>query len=268
MKKEERLVHKIKCLIRRIGLPRWLHHYGPKKYEFWHHLFALVVRQFCQLSYRRVSWLLDQLGMTVPSYSALAKMSKRLPNEVWQRLLAATHNSIVNVAALDSTYFARSNPSYHYLRRIDQRGPPGIPVKANVLVETRTKKVLAVKIRILPAGDCRDVTSVLKHCKPKILVADKGYDSEAVHEHCFDQGIISMIPTRQGVHRGFYRRKMQNIFRLRTYHRREMSESKFSSIKRTLGSIVRCRRARTIRAELLTKFIASNISLRLWDFFN
>ena len=259
MKKEIKLVNKVKRLIRRAGLPRWLHRFGPKKYEFWHHAIALLVKQCCQLSYRRVSWLLSQLGMTVPTYSALAKMVKRLPSSLWQRLLAATCSNNVHIAAMDSTFFARTNPSYHYLRRIDRKGPTGIPVKASVLVDTRRKKVIAARIRMWPRGDTLDMPALLKQCTPRILVADKGYDSEAVHEHCFHRKIVSMIPPRKSTKGGFYRRKQLKKFRLRTYHRREMVESKFSSIKSPFGSAVKCRRARAIRAELFVRFIVSNL---------
>ena len=259
MNKEARLIHKVKRLLRMAGQPRWLHRFGPKKYEFWQHMLALLVRQLCQLSYRRVVRLLRDLGFVVPSYSALIKMACRLPAGLWQRLLAATRSSKVCVAAVDSTTFARSNPSYHYLRRIDRAGPAGVPVKANVLVDTKRKKIVSAQVRVLPRADPRDVPALLKQCHPKILVADKGYDSEAVHEYCFERGITSMIPARKNVRHGFYRRKQLRKFNLRVYHRREMSESKFSSVKRCYGSTVRCRRARAIKSELFARFIASNI---------
>jgi hypothetical protein len=268
MNEKRGLIQKVKRLLRRARMPRWLHNFGPKKYEFWQHAIALLVRAICQLSYRRVSWLLRQLGQDVPTYSALIKMTQRMPQNLWQRLLAVTHSNNVYVAAIDSTFFARSNPSYHYLRRIGRIGPVGKPVKANVLVDTRRKKVLAAKIRVLPKGDCTDVPALLEQCAPHIVVADKGYDSEAVHEHCFERGITSMIPARINVKRGFYRRKQLKKFRLKTYHRREMSESKFSSVKRLCGSTIRCRRARTIRAELLARFIASNVFSRTLRLFH
>ena len=262
VEKQVRLVQKVKRLLRRAGQPRWLHRFGPKKYEFWQHMLALLVRQICQLSYRRVVRLLRDLGVVVPSYSALIKMACRLPAGFWQRVLAATRSGNVCVAAVDSTTFARSNPSYHYLRRIDQAGPAGVPVKANVLVDTRRKKIVSAYVRVLPRADPRDVPALLKKCHPKTLVADKGYDSEAVHEHCFERGIISMIPARKNVRSGFYRRKQLRKFKLRVYHRREMSESKFSSVKRCYGSTIRCRRARAIKSELFTRFTASNIFSR------
>jgi len=46
-----KLVYKVKRLIRRADCPRWLHHFGPKKYEFWNHtishnIISLIQRLF------------------------------------------------------------------------------------------------------------------------------------------------------------------------------------------------------------------------------
>jgi hypothetical protein len=265
---EEKLVKKVKRLLRKAGLPRWLHRFGPKKYEFWHHMLALLVKQVCRLSYRRTSWLLGQLGMKVPTYSALAKMARRLPSSLWRRLLAATNNLSVNVAALDSTMFSRSMPSYHYLARIDCRRPPGKPVKANVLVDTRTKHVITARIRVIPRHDVLDVPAVLRHAALRTLVADKGYDAESVHRLCHSKGITSMIPVRKHVRRGRYRRVMLAKWRTRTYRRREIAEATFSALKRKYGSSVRCRKARSIRAELFVRFIAHNIFMLLKQTFS
>ncbi|MEM3126858.1 MAG: hypothetical protein QW331_02210 [Candidatus Woesearchaeota archaeon] len=44
MKKTERLIQKLKRLLRTAKQPRWLHHFGPKTYEFIEHLHALFIR--------------------------------------------------------------------------------------------------------------------------------------------------------------------------------------------------------------------------------
>ena len=193
MAKTERLINKVKRLLRRVRMPRWLHHYGPKKYAFWQHAIALLVKAICNISYRRVSWLLRQLGQDVPTYSALIKMTQRMPAQLWNRLFATTHNNVTHIAAIDATTFARSNPSYHYLRRINEIRPTGKPVKVSILVDTQSKKIIAANIRVIPVHDTRDVPTLLAKCTPHILVADKGYDSEAIHEHCFERGIITPV---------------------------------------------------------------------------
>jgi len=100
MEKKAKLINKVKRLLKRLGCPRWLHHFGPKKYEFWQHIAALLVKQECKLGYRRVSRLLDYLGFDVPTYSALAKMVKRIPLVLWQNILKLTASFKVRTLSL------------------------------------------------------------------------------------------------------------------------------------------------------------------------
>ena len=256
---DNKLVKKVKCLLRKAGTPRWLHHFGPKKYEFWQHAIALLVKQECRLSYRRTTRLLSSLGWLVPTYSALAKMVKRLPLDLWQRLLAATCQPAW-LAAVDGTGLSRTSASPYYVKRID-REPDKRFVKLSIMVDTRRKKVLALHVRAKPAHDIKDVKQLLKLAPtPGKLLADKAYDAEWLHELAFSKGITTMIPIRKGTFRGFYRHKMLRLFRKRTYNRRSMVESVFSALKRKYGSSVSCRTARTQRAEVYCRAILHNIT--------
>ena len=257
MKKKEKLVYKIKRLLRRLGMPRWLHHYGPKKYELLHHLTALLVKHYCRLSYRRVKRFLDLLGLLCPTKSSLQRTAAKLDSMFWNQVLKATTPNPYLIA-LDSTGFSKSNPSYHYLKRIDGKMPK-IPIKLNVAYDTRRKKFCSAKARVLPAHDIKDAEFLIKNNKSKIVVADKGYNSEKLYEKAFYQETLLMIPKKKNMKRGFFRRKMHKKFNLRTYHRRELVEAGFSSIKRTQGSSVSSKKARTIRSELLGRLACQNI---------
>ena len=123
MEKKTKLINKVKRLLKRLGCPRWLHHFGPKKYEFWQHAVALLVKQECRLGYRRVSRLLRLLGFNVPTYSALAKMAQRIPLVLWQNLLKLTANFKVHIVSIDGTGMSRPLPSPYYYRRIDKPYP-------------------------------------------------------------------------------------------------------------------------------------------------
>jgi hypothetical protein len=257
MKKETKLVNKIKRLLRRLGCPRWLHHYGPKTYEFFDHLLALILRAFCRLSYRRVKQLFDLLGMKCPSKSALQYTSAKLDGNFWQKVLKATSGNPYLVA-IDSTGLSRSSPSYHYLKRIDGKMPK-VPIKLSVAFDTRKKKFCAAKVRVLPAHDIRDAKFLLRNSNPKIAVADKGYNSEKLYEFAADNNILLMVPKKKNAKRGHYRKKMSRHFRIRTYHRRELVESSNSSIKRCYGSSVSSKTVRTIRTEVYGRLACHNI---------
>jgi len=113
MKKETKLTKKIFSLLRAVGVPRFLHHFGPKTYDSRQHVFTLLVKEVCQMSFRRVSKLFSLLGFKVPTYSALCKSRKRIPVGLWQRLLNHTAGVYLGFIAVDSTGLSTNNPSFH-----------------------------------------------------------------------------------------------------------------------------------------------------------
>ena len=204
---------------------------------------------------------MDLLCLRCPTKSSLQRTAQKLDSRFWDRVLKAT-SSNPYIVAVDSTGFARTNPSYHYLKRING-ALPKIPVKVSIAFDTRTKKAIAARIRVLPSHDICDVISLLKLSKPKIVVADKAYDANWLHERCQEQGIKAHIPIRNygkpRFHRWDSRQKAAKFFKTRTYHRREMAESGNSSIKRTMGSSVSSKKARTIRTEIYGRLTCHNI---------
>ena len=257
MKKAEKQLNKVKRLLKRLGCPRWLHHFGPKTYEFFEHFFALLIKAFCRLSYRRTKQLLDLLDFHCPSKSALQYTAKKLNSNFWNRILKITCGNSYLVA-IDSTGFSRTNPSYHYLKRIDGKMPK-IPVKLSIAFDTRKKKFCGAKIRVLPAHDSKDAKFLLRKSDPKIAVLDKAYNSETIYEFSFDNDILLMIPKKSNAKRGYFRKKAQKMFKLRTYHRRSLVESGNSSTKRKYGSSVSSKRVRTIRTEIYARLACHNI---------
>ena len=258
MKKEIKLVKKVKRLLRLLGCPRWLHHYGPKTYEFLEHLCALLMRAFGRLSYVRVVQLFDLLGIKCPRKSALQETAAKLDANFWQRVLKVTSGQAYLIG-IDSTCLSRSNPSYHYLKRIDGKMPK-VPIKMSVSFDTWKKKYCAAKIRVLPAHDVRDARYLLLHSNPKIATADKGYRSEKLNKFAYEQDILLMIPMKSNVRNpGFFTKKMDKRFKIRTYHRRELVESGNSSFKRKYGSCVSSRKARTIRTEVYGRLACHNL---------
>jgi len=119
MKQKRGVVQKLKRLLRRLGCPRWLRHFGPKTYEFLEHLRALLIRAYCRVSYSRTKEFCDDIGIRCPSKSALQYTAAKLNSDFWQRILSVTCGNSYLVA-IDSTSLSRTNPSYHYLKRIDR----------------------------------------------------------------------------------------------------------------------------------------------------
>ena len=260
-----KLVHKVKRLIRRAGLPRWLHRFGPKKYEFWQHAVALIIKQECRLGFRRVSNLLTLLGFRSPTYSALAKMVKRLDWKLWRKLLDATNTQKLNLVAIDGSGMSRPLPSPYYYRRIDKPYPIEIPLKLSIAVDTRTKKIVALRIRAKRSHDIKDAKYLISHLpsKPRCILADKGYDAEYLHQFCVDRGIQTCIPVRNngkprvGITRLRY--TLAKKITQRRYGRREMVETVFGATKRKFGASVSSISVHARRTEMYCRAIAHNI---------
>ena len=274
MDKENKLINKVKRLIRRIGLPRWLHHYGPKKYEFLNHAVAYIIKQECKLGYRRVTRLLRWLGFKCPCPSALCTSFNKLPLQVWQKLLNATTKQKLNLIAIDASGMSRPLPSPYYYKRIDKPYPVEIPLKVSITVDTKTKKILSLRLRSKKAHDLRDVKYLIKRLpsKPNFLIADRAYDAEWVHSFCNERGIKTCIPLKRkgkAIHKMWSLRRIneKNVVK-RRYGRREMAETAFSSIKRMFGPSVSSVKFSAQRAEMYCRAIAYNIFLFSCDFLN
>lgn len=273
MEKQAKLVQKVKRLLRRAGLPRWLHRFGPKKYELWHHVLALLLRQECRLGYRRITRLLRNLGFSVPCPSALCMSAKRIPLALWQLILSATA-SAAHLVAIDGSGMSRTLPSPYYYKRIDKPYPVEIPLKLSILIDTRSKKILALRLRAKRAHDIKDAKYLLNRAiRPSKLVADKAYDAEWLHRFCASLNIKAIIPMRdygtKKIYRGkSFRKYAQKNFRTRTYNRRAMIESVFSAIKRKFGASISSTTISAQRAEMYCRAIAHNIFVAFIDFLN
>jgi len=269
MKKEEKLVNKIKRLLRRLGCPRWLHHYGPKKYELYQHVFAFVVMAVCRLSLRRVYKFLGMFGYEVPTFSALCKSRKRISPTLFQKVMVLTSGENHQLVAIDSTGISMANPSHHYIKRIDRKKPIKSYVKQSTLFDIENKTFIALRVRSKPRHDIKDAEYLLKRADiQKTLFGDTAYDSEKLHEYCFERGIQTQIKPRKNVKRGFYRRKQMKNYSESKYHQRSLIESGQGGMKRKYGGYTLAKNWRAIRNEAYSKGIAYNLRLSSVEIFN
>jgi len=268
MKKEVKLIKKVKCLLKQLKCPKYGHRFGPKTYEFYQHIFALVMRWYCRLSYRRVVILLNLLGIECPSKSALQYNACKIKACWWNRIIELTSGNKHEIVAIDATGICRTNPSYHYLKRINSK-PPKMFVKLSASLDVKTNKFCAAKIRIIPTHDIKDAKILIKRSKSKIIVADKGYDANHLHEYCFENNIEAHIPMRiygNSIHKMWSKRRLAaKHFNENTYHKRELVESGFGSLKRVYGSSVNSKKASTIRSDIYGRILCHNIFLKLWS---
>lgn len=262
MKKEVKLVKKLNGLLKQLNQREYLHHFGPKKYKFVSHAVALLLKEALKCSFRRISRLLHQLDVITPTYSALCKSRKRIPIQLWNSLLKATAGMKHDVVAVDSTGFSNSNPSHHYIKRINRRDPIKSYTKLSALFDLIRKKFTALRVRIKPRHDMKDVKYLLRQSSPKKkLIGDSAYDAESLHEYCYWKNIKAIIKPRVNSKKGWARKKHMKFYSEEEYHQRSLIESGFASLKRKYGGYVLAKKSRSIKAEIYCKAISHNLRL-------
>ena len=198
MKEKRRLVHKIKCLLKKIGAPIYLHIFGPKMYKLWQHVFALFVKANCSLSYRRTTKFLRELGFSVATKSTLQRYSAKLLLPFWQKMFNNTISKVTDTVSMDGTGLERTKTSQHYIKRIDGKMPFSKGFHFGIIVG-EDNKILSLRIRKRFTHDMTDARYLAKRLpsKPKIIVMDKAYDSEKLHQYFAQQNIWSIAPVKK-----------------------------------------------------------------------
>lgn len=260
MTEKQQLYKKITGVLRAARVPAHLNTFGPKKYCTAQLVLGLAVREAYHLSYRRAADFLAEWADIHLHWTTLQKFCKRVSVTLWQGLLRASAQIESFLAAIDATGFSRSNPSFHYLRRIDGK-TPSTPVKLSSMIDVNTRRVLSARIRMRARGDTKDVMGLVRgaHKKPWCIVMDKGYDSEPLLLQLDAIGIWGIAPPRNNAKKGWLRRKLLRNFPTNTYNQRSVVEAVFSSIKRLYGGHVRARKAIGARAEVYMKLILYNL---------
>jgi transposase len=261
-KKQSKLHRKICRLLKKLNYGRFLHHFGPKKFTLVQHLVALLIKEMSRLSFRRVVLLFGIFDFEVPTYSALCKSRKRIPHYLWNSLLQLTSGLQHEKVAIDGTGFSRTNPSFHYVKRINRRRPIKTYAKLSALFDIESKKFCALRVRAKPRHDFQDVKYLMNSVgKMKYLYGDTAYDAESLHEICFNKNVQTFIKPRKNVKRGFYRKKQMKNYSDEEYHQRSLIEAGFGSLKRKYGGSVSGKGIVSLKSEIFCKAICHNLSL-------
>jgi len=272
MKKKRTILQKFNDLIRKARIPRWLHHFGPKKFTAWQHMKCLLLKEKLKCSYRRLLALLPYFNIKkIPHRSTLIKFSKRIPVWMWNLLLKSSiKEENCTYGAIDATGISRIHASNYYLRRIDRK-PDKRYIKLSLYVDVKRRKILSARIRAKPRHDVNDVCYLIRQSPylAKKNLMDKGYDSNNLHRFFRDKGVTAIIPVRESSQRlreypkGVYRREMYMDFPKKEYNLRNIAETVISVIKRKYGDYVNTQSIAAQRTQIYSRLILHNISLAI-----
>jgi len=207
------------------------------------------LRIYLEKSYREALDLLSEMPQILaeiglepgdlPHHSTLVKAFDRFEMKIWRvllRLSAQLHDT-ADHAAMDATFFDRETASKHYCRRTNYRVQT---LKTTALVDTKTQAVLDVHCTTEKRHDTQIGWQLALRNAGEIasLAADKGYDWQQLREKLREEGVRPLIK-----HREFRPIDCAHNARIdgSLYGQRALSETVFSTIKRTLGHAVRAR---------------------------
>lgn len=149
--KAAKLVKKVKCLLKQLGCPRWLHRFGPKKYTAWMHLKCVFLKEKLKdYSWRDlVSNVLPYFfpGRKIPHFTTLQKFARRMPIALWNQILRwSAQANYCAVDAIDGTGFSRTKANSYYTKRIDRDTPLKRHLQVIIYTDCRRRKVISAKV--------------------------------------------------------------------------------------------------------------------------
>lgn len=273
-------------------LPLYAHQFSPKKFTQPQLFACLVLKIIFKTDYRGISCFLADmpnlrriLGLkSVPHFTTLHKASQRLlkQSNITSLLSGtiATLTKSIPLAALDSTGFQSGHISPYYYS-IREKAAKNLSwnhfrrwPKIAVIVDVVTHLIIACFPTRGPGRDTKHFKETLAQLPPeftiKHLVADAGYDSEAIHAYAREKlGIITTIPPTAAPKSKLlphkpYRRLMAVEFDRKSYRQRWQVETVFSMIKRNLGYTIRAKKEQAQNAEIVLLALTHNLKIILF----
>ena len=176
----------------------------------------------------------------LPHPSTLCLAFDRIELDICRVLLrqSAQLHDIGDLAALDATYFERSPASRSYCNRTEYDVQK---LKATKLVDTDTNIILDLHYTTTREGSDADICKQLarRHAgELQALAADKGYDCTWLREYLRELDIRPLI--KHCINKPYHHAHNARIDDT-LYNQRSISESVFSSVKRSLGVALRAR---------------------------
>lgn len=267
-------------ILRKMRVPLFLHSKSKHTFSVHQLILILVLRQYESKSYENmIEWLevsseiVVMLHLkTIPHFTTLQKATARLSDillhvAIGRFIQIITSNKIF--AGADATGFEDTHRTPYYSYRCSLRHSF---TKMSAGSDMSSQLICAVTIQHHPVShDIKAFPELWKKMKSitpmKIMVLDKGYDSESIHRLIRNNKTKSIIPTRnftplisrtRGQYRKLMRRSFDEVEMQTQYHQRNKCETVFSVIKRKFGSHTKSYHNSMKTKELLYRILAYN----------
>jgi len=213
-------------------------------------------KELCELKW--TSWL----GIkSLPGKSTLHDWLKMFDMQTIRQLLQyIVTDEKPSLMAIDATGIDSWQRSRHYQWRI---GEPNMPyVKFDIIVDVHSKLIHDFTIRTKPRHDVLGAEGMFKRMKHKgvKILADKGYDSEPLHEIAHEMGNSMYAPVRKSTRKrpkGWFRRRC--VEKDPEYSMRNIVENTFKVFKQVRVSALRSKKAVMKKREIAWHVIIYNL---------
>lgn len=258
-------------LCKRAGIKKYSSKYSNKLFTNYQHIVLLVLKQKTGVGYEAfileelIEWphVIEFLKLkSIPNPDTLNKFATRTKQTILELVLlrSLTRTGVKKlVLGQDGTGFKSKKISHYYIFRLEyfqrtkkkkgrckKKRKRRKYIYVQIMVELRTQMPIAVGISRKPADDYNKFMPVAKKViklekNVKLVVLDKGYDAEKVHEFIREiMGALSIIPARNKnvpIRRtkGKYRKMMKRGYSKRDYGQRNINETVNSVVKRKWG---------------------------------
>lgn len=289
--KEDRLagvINVITTALTGLGVPKYSSERSNRIYSVHAKMGMLIIKQYMKLTFRSLCSLLASTPRAlkaagtkyIPDHSTLVKFSASVDPSLLDKILNSVAMMLCNdeiTMAMDATGFSCSKASRHFEKRMKQMGAQVASVrnytKASIAVDTSTLAVLACETSMSDVHDVKHVPKILDKVAAggydvRHVVADRGYDSENVHERISERlNAEPVIPARdmtgrhgdKGKMRGKNRKRMVSAFPAEIYRCRCLIETVNSMIKRKMGDTVLGHSDESRHKEVVCRCISHNL---------
>ena len=268
-----RICKRIIELCKRAGIKKYSSKFSNRLYTNYQFMVLLCLKQkfgtgyvaFIDEELVEIPHVIDFLGInSLPHPNTLNKFALRIKQTILELvLLQTTARTGIKKLVLgqDGTGFKSRKISHYFVFRIEyyerknkkkRRGRPPIKRKkkkylyVQIMIELRTQMPVGISISRKPGGDSKKFKPVAKKVMKlgksvKLVVLDKGYDDEKVHEFIREfMEAMSIIPARNEdvpiwKTYGKYRKQMKRGYSKKKFHQRSKNETVNSVVKRKWG---------------------------------
>jgi len=257
-------------------LPLYFNKTGNKEFTNYQRISIIILFQKSKKSIREfvhefqesrwISWL----GLKkIPKKSTLHDWLKIFNMKIIRKICKIFTPKKIELTAIDGTGFDSWQRSRHYEKRINETHMPY--AKADIFIDVKTKIILDFSLVTHRVHDVKIAEKIFQRflMRGLIVLADKGYDSEKLHEIIRRRGGILYAPVRKMDKKAFSKQKPKGKYRRECLElpdfmgQRSLVETVNSVLKRTQINSLRSKKCFMKQREFAWQIVWYNIKQKI-----